>query len=181
MTVTVECFDGHDLVVEVAVAEPVLGPEVEVVVDGDRAGGALVLADREELGEGAGTSYGGLVVAGVGADLVGTSVRGDRAQALGLTAGVVGAVGLDNVVLGLGRVDPAVHSKVRARAGGVIGGRVGDGAVKGQHRGGNWGNKVKGGSPLTHLFEPVRHPRPTTKSLFTPLSQYMENWPAPWL
>ncbi len=92
-----------------------LGPGVEVVGSGDGTGSALVLTDRPVLGEGGGTSDRGLVGASVGAEGVDGTVRGDRAE-LGHAAGarVEGAVALNNVVLGLRVVDPAVDSEVRA-------------------------------------------------------------------
>jgi hypothetical protein len=57
----------------------------------------------------------------------GGAVRGDRAE-LGHAAGagVEAAVVLDDVVLGLGLVDPAVDGEVRARATGRVGAGVGD-------------------------------------------------------
>jgi hypothetical protein len=127
---TRESLNSHDLEV-VRVSETVLGPVGEVVASGDRAGRALGLADRPVLLEGGSTSDGGLVGAGVGADSVDAAITGDSTE-LGDTrlagaAGVVRAVGLDNVVLGLGAVDPAVDGEVRA-TGGLVVGRVGDGA-----------------------------------------------------
>jgi hypothetical protein len=100
----------------------VLGPGVEVVGSGDSAGSTLVLPDRPVLGESGGSSNGGLVGAGVGAESVGGTIRGDRAE-LGHAGGawVEAAVGLDDVVLRLRVVDPAVDGEVRAAAA-----RVGD-------------------------------------------------------
>jgi hypothetical protein len=102
-----------------------------VVASGDRAGRALGLADRPVLLEGGGTSDGGLVGTGVGADSVDTTITGDGAELsdtrLASAAGVVRAVRFDNVVLSLGAVDPAVDGEVGATSGLVVGG-VGDGA-----------------------------------------------------
>jgi hypothetical protein len=72
-TSTREGLDSHDLEV-VGVSETVLGPVSEVVASGDRAGRALGLADRPVLLEGGGTSDGGLVGTGVGADSVDTAI-----------------------------------------------------------------------------------------------------------
>lgn len=102
-----------------------------MVASGDRAGGALGLADRPVLLEGGSTRDGGLVGTGVGADSVDAAIAGDSAELsntrLAGAAGVVRAVGLDNVVLGLGAVDPAVDGKVGTTRSLVVG-RVGDGA-----------------------------------------------------
>lgn len=76
-----------------------------MVTSGNSTGVALAAAHGEELLEGAGASDGGLVGAGVGAHLVGAAVRGDGAEAGGAAARVVVAVVLDDVVLGLGRVE----------------------------------------------------------------------------
>jgi len=112
VAVAAEGLDSQDLEVEVAGAEAIAGPVREVVAGGDRAGRALVLADGKELGEGAGTGDGGLVVAGALADVVSTSVRRDGAEALKTRARVVVARVLDDVVLGLGVVDPTVDREV---------------------------------------------------------------------
>ena len=81
------------------------------------------------LGEGAGTGDGRLVGAGVGALLVGGTVGADRAN-LSDTAGarVEATVALDDVVLSLGAVGPAVDCEVGAAVARVVGGRVVDGA-----------------------------------------------------
>lgn len=76
--------------------------------------------------ESAGSRDRGLVSTSVSADGVGASVRLDGSKILGLAARIVVAVVLDNVVLGLGGVDPAVDCEVRTRAGGAVGGAVGD-------------------------------------------------------
>ena len=66
--------------VEVAVAETLCSPVLEVVAGGDGAAGALAGTDGEELLEGRGAGDGGLVGAGVGADLVAGAVGGDGAE-----------------------------------------------------------------------------------------------------
>lgn len=127
---TRESLDGHDLEV-VRVAKAVLGPVSKVVSSGDGTRSTLGLANGPVLLEGGSTSDGRLVGAGVGADSVSSAIAGERAKLgdtrLTSTAGIVRAVGLDDVVLGLGRVDPAVDGEVGAAAGLVVGG-VGDGA-----------------------------------------------------
>lgn len=90
-----------------------LGPSVEVVGGGDGAGGTLALPNRPVLGEGGSASDGRLVGAGVSAESVGRAVGGDGAE-LGHAgrAGVEATVALDDVVLGLRAVDPAVDGEV---------------------------------------------------------------------
>lgn len=126
-----EGLDSNDLVVEVLVGEAVLGPGVEVVGSGDGTGGTLVLTDRPVLGEGGGTSDRGLVGASVGAEGVDGAIRSDRAE-LGHAAGarVEGAVALNNVVLGLRVINPAIHSEVGAAVTGRVGTGVLDGPAK---------------------------------------------------
>lgn len=108
-----------------------LRPEVEMVGNSHRSRCARALSNGEELRERARSRDRWLVNPSVGADLVGASIRGhgtkvcSRARA----ARVVITIGLDNVVFSLRRVDPAVHSEVRATRG-AIGGRVGDRANK---------------------------------------------------
>jgi hypothetical protein len=127
MAVAVECLGGHDLEVVVAWTEAVLAPVVEVSGGGHGTGAALVLTDGEELGESARASDGWLVVASAGADVVVAAVRVDGAEALQTVAWVVAAEGFDDVVLGLGRVQPSVDGEVRSTADG-IGTREVDGA-----------------------------------------------------
>lgn len=123
-----ESFDSHDLEVEVAVGKAMLGPGSEDVSSGDRARSALGVADSPVLGKGAGAGDRGLVGTGIGAERVGGAIRADGSE-LGHAGGarVEAAVGLDDVVLGLGRVDPAVDGEVRAAGAGAVGGGVGDG------------------------------------------------------
>lgn len=102
---------------------------VEVVASGNGTGVALAAAHGEELLEGARSGDGRLVGAGVGALLVGGTVGADRAN-LSDTAGarVEATVALDDVVLSLGAVGPAVDCEVGAAVARVVGGRVVDGA-----------------------------------------------------
>lgn len=96
-----------------------------MVGGGDGAGGTLALPDRPVLGEGGSASDRGLVGASVGALNVGRAIGGDTAE-LGHAgrAGVEATVALDDVVLGLGAVDPAVDGEVRAAAARVVASRV---------------------------------------------------------
>ena len=86
-----------------------------MIASGDRARSALVLANGEVLREGAGARDRRLVVTRVGANLVSASIRLESAKALSSAARVVITVVLDDIVLGLRRVDPAVDREVRAR------------------------------------------------------------------
>ena len=76
-------------------------------------------------------TYGGLVGASVSAESVDGTVRGDRAE-LGHAAGarVEGTIALNNIVLGLGIVNPAVDGEVRAAVAGSVGTGVLDGPAK---------------------------------------------------
>jgi hypothetical protein len=114
-----ERLDGHDLIIQIVRIESRAAPEAEMVGHGDGATGALLLAHGEVLLESRGARDGGLVVAGVGADLVGAAVGSQGAETLGLAAGVVVAVVLHDVVLGLRRVHPAVDGEVAAAVGRV--------------------------------------------------------------
>lgn len=105
-------------------------PEAEVIASSDSSRRALTLSNREKLREGARSRDGWLIDTSVGADLVCSSVRGETTKALSPGARVVIAVVLNNVVFGLGRVDPAVHGEVGAGAGGIVVCREGDGADK---------------------------------------------------
>lgn len=94
-----------------------------MVTRSNRAGSALALANRPVLLESRSTSDGRLVGANVGAHSVSSAVAvhgaelGDAGRS---STRVVRAVSLDNVVLGLGRVDPAVNTEVRAASGLVV-------------------------------------------------------------
>lgn len=105
--------------------ETVRGPCVEVVGGGDGAAGALGLADRPVLVEGARALDGGLVDPLGAVDVVGGAVRDHGAEAGGAGGRVVGAEVLDDVVLDQGVGGPAVDREV-AVAVGVVGARVRD-------------------------------------------------------
>lgn len=110
-----------------------LRPEVEMVGNSHRSRRAPALSNREELRERARSRDRWLVGPDVGADLVGASIRGydTKACSRARAARVVTPVVLDDVVLSLRGVDPAIHSKVGTRARGAVGGRVGDRSDKG--------------------------------------------------
>lgn len=84
----------------------------EVITRGNRPRRALVLANGEILLEGAGTRNRRLVVTSVGADLISASIRREGPEALGSAAGVVIAIVFHDIVLGLGRIDPAINGKI---------------------------------------------------------------------
>lgn len=92
----------------------------------DGAADALGGTDGPVLLEGAGALDGGGVGAGGDVDVVGAPVGGDGAHAGGARGGVVGAVGLDDVVLYEGVGGPAVDGEVAVAVGAVSAG-VGDG------------------------------------------------------
>lgn len=106
-------LSGDDLVVVGSELQAKLGPGVEVVGSGDGTGRALVLADAPVLVEGSGTRDGGLVGADTLVDIVDRAVGGDGTHVLETAAGVVGAVGLEDVVLDEGVLAPAVDGEVR--------------------------------------------------------------------
>lgn len=78
---------------------PILGPRIEMVLDGDGAAHALARPHTPELLEGGGSVNGGLVGARGLEDVVGTTVGGDRALLLSSRGGVVATVCLYDVVL----------------------------------------------------------------------------------
>ena len=73
---------------------------------------------------------GRLVVTGVGANLVGATIRRKCTEACSSAARVVIAVILNDIVFSLRAVDPAVYRKVRARASSIVVCRVGNGSSK---------------------------------------------------
>ena len=119
-------FGGDDLVVVVrAQVHAVLPPSVEVARRADGAanvasGILLGVADGPELLEGLSTVDRGLVVASGLEDIVVGSIAVDGTLPLGSGRGVVGAVGLDDVVLDQGVASPAVHSEVAVSVGVVV-------------------------------------------------------------
>ena len=85
---------------------------VEVVTGGNGTRRALTLANGEKLPECAGTRNRRLVGTGVCADLISASIRREGAEALSSAAWIVIAVVLDDVVLSLRRIDPAIDGEV---------------------------------------------------------------------
>lgn len=80
---TTPCLHRQDLIIEVAVAEPVLRPEVEMVGNSHRSRSACALSNGEVLSERARSRDRWLVGPSVGADLVGGSIRGQGTKACG--------------------------------------------------------------------------------------------------
>lgn len=107
-----------------------LGPEVEMVGNSHRSRSARALSNGEVLRERACSCDGRFVCSSVGADLVSASIRVHGTKACGRAARVVITVILDDVVLRLRIVDPAVHSEVGRGARSAVVGRVGDRAEK---------------------------------------------------
>lgn len=101
-----------------------------MVGGGDGSGSTLVLANRPVLSESGSSSDRRLVGPRVGAEGVVRAIRshGTELRHAG-RARVKAAVGLDDVVLRLGAVDPAVDGKVRAAAARLVIARVFDGSV----------------------------------------------------
>jgi hypothetical protein len=150
----------------------VLGPGVEVVGSGDGTSSTLALPDGPVLGESGSASDGRLVGASVGALDVGCAVRGDAAELSNAgRAGVEATVALNDVVLGLGAVDPAVDGKVRTAAAGVVAARVDDLSDESQPC-----YKSVGESKVTYLALPVCQPIPATTSVLPP--HFREKVPA---
>lgn len=110
---------GDNLVVVLAELHAQLGPGVEVVGGSDSSRGALVLADRPVLVEGGGTLDGRLLSADTLVDIVDGAVSGDGTHVGETAAGVVGAVGLEDVVLNQGVGAPSVDGEVRVALGRV--------------------------------------------------------------
>lgn len=86
-----------------------LGPEAEMVASSDGSRRACTLSNGEVLREGARSRDGWLVGTSVCADFVCASVRREGTKASGPAARVVIAIVLNDVVFGLGRVNPAVY------------------------------------------------------------------------
>lgn len=91
-------------------------PGVEVILHGDRASDALGGANRPVLLEGPGTIDRGLVVASRNVEVVGATVSLDLSFVLRSAAGVVGAVGLNDVVLDERVASPAVDGQIPVAA-----------------------------------------------------------------
>lgn len=105
-----------------------LGPEVEMVASCDSSRRTFALSNGPVLREGACSGDRWLVVAGVGADLVGTTVGGESTKDLGPAARVVTAIVLNDIVFSLWRIYPAINCEIGARAGSIVVCRVGNGA-----------------------------------------------------
>lgn len=102
-----------------------LSPSIEVVGGGNSSANSLVLADGPVLSEGSGSLNGSSIGTGSRVDIVNGSVRGDGALVCASTAGVVVAVGLDDVVLDQGVSGPAIDGEIAVAARGE-GAAVGD-------------------------------------------------------
>jgi hypothetical protein len=96
-----------------------LGPSIKVVSSSNSTRRTLVLANTPVLVEGSGTRDGRLVCANALVDIVGRAVRGHGAHVLETAAGVVGAVGFEDVVLDEGVLAPAVDGEVGVSLGGI--------------------------------------------------------------
>lgn len=96
-----------------------LSPGVEVVGSSDSTRRTLVLTDAPVLVKGSGTRDGGLVSTDTLVDIVDRTVSGDGTHVLEPAAGVVCAVGLEDVVLDEGVLAPAVDGEVRVTLGRV--------------------------------------------------------------
>lgn len=103
-------------------------PRSNVVREGDGTASPLALADAEVLIEGLSALNAGSVGADDLVDVVSAAVAGHGAQLRAGRTGVVGSVGLDDIVLNEGARGPAVESEQRV-ATSVEASRVCDGAV----------------------------------------------------
>lgn len=115
---------SDDLVVVGTELHAGLRPGIEVGADIDAALGAVLLADGPVLLEGLGAVNRGGVGAGGLEDLVGAAVNIDGSLALSAAGGVVGAEGLDDVVLDERALGPAVDGEVAVTVGGVLSGEA---------------------------------------------------------
>lgn len=120
-------LSSNNLVVVATKLHAILGPSIEMVASRDGAANTLLRADRPVLGESLGAVDGRSVGAGCGVDVVGAAVRSDGSLELHAVAGVVGAVGVEDVVLDERVAGPAVDAEVGV-AGGVEGAGVFDGS-----------------------------------------------------
>jgi hypothetical protein len=109
---TLVTLGGNNLVVVLTKVHAVAGPSVKVVLHGDAATDALSRAYRPVLLEGPCAVDGRLVDTGRHRDIVCTTIGLDAALTLRTTAGVVGAVRLDDIVFHKRVAGPAIHSKV---------------------------------------------------------------------
>jgi hypothetical protein len=90
----------------------ILGPSIKVVLNGNGTPNTLASPHTPELLERRRSVDGRLVGAGGLEDVVGAAVRGDRALLLSSRGGVVGAVGLDDVVFDERVACPAVERDI---------------------------------------------------------------------
>lgn len=103
---------SNDLVVVVTQLHTLLGPSIEMVSSSDSTTNTLLRPDRPVLRESLGAVDGRLVDAGAGVDVVSAAVGVDGALELQVAAGVVGSVGVEDVVLDQRVAGPAVHAEV---------------------------------------------------------------------
>ena len=108
----------------------VLGPGIEVVLDGDGTTDALASPDRPVLLESSSAVNGRLVGAGGLEDVVCATVSGNGTLLLSSRRGVVRAVGLDDVVLDERVASPSVKRDVGVYVGSVPGTRVLDHLIR---------------------------------------------------
>jgi hypothetical protein len=119
MTRPRERLNSHDLIIQIVGVEAGARPEIKVIRHRHRPTTPLPLSHREVLLERGHARDRRLVVTCVGADLVCAAVGGESAERLCAGARVVGPVVLDDIVFGLGGVDPAVDREVGAAICGV--------------------------------------------------------------
>ena len=121
-------FRSNDLVVVLPKIHAMRSPGVEVVLHVDSASDALGGADGPVLLKGLGSVNGGLIRASRDVDVIGPAVGRDGALVLPPAAGVVGTVGLNDVVLDQGAPCPAIDGQVsvatRAERAAVVDGPV---------------------------------------------------------
>lgn len=88
-----------------------------MVLHGDSTANTLLGTDGPVLLEGPGSIDGRLVNTGGDSNIVGTTVSGDLALNLGAATGIVGAIGLDNIVLYKRVAGPSVDGEVAVTLG----------------------------------------------------------------
>jgi hypothetical protein len=103
-----------------------LTPRIKMRLDINCAAHTLLLPNAPKLLESRRAINARLVGARGLQDIVGAAVGGDGTLFLSSRSGVVGTVGLDNVVLDQGVARPAVERDVAVDGSGVPGARVGD-------------------------------------------------------
>lgn len=105
-------LSSEDLIVVLSKLLSILGPRVEMVLDCNSASNTLTLPDAPELLECRRAVDAGLVDAGGLQNVVCAAIRGDGTLLLSSRAGVVGAVGFDDVVLDQRVAGPTVEGDV---------------------------------------------------------------------